>query len=617
MLAVRRHLARRAGARSRRSRAICPASQVEAEAQRSYPHGELGAHTIGYLNEITAEELPTQQRADTPAIAPAIYVGRAGLERQWESFLRGKDGVERIIVDAAAARRARKRFPTSPRCSAPARVHAAAGRATISYHARSRHDAAWSTSALRKHKRRRRRRSRRGHRLHLAHGQRGRRWIPTSSTAACRASELDRAHRRSELRPLIDKTVRENYFPGSTFKIVPMLAALETGYDPHERVTCHGALQLRQPHLPLRRDARLDQPALGARASRATSTSTSSAIGSASTAWPSRGRSSASGEPPASASTARPRHRPHRRGLQEAAGAFQKGMTARHRHRAGLGEARRVLQVAMAYAAIANGGKLWVPQMVAARASGPTAKWCRSSRRACGESFAVVGRSTSAMVRRALYDAVNDPKGTSFAARVPGLEVAGKTGTAQVQERPASGARRATTTPTTPGSPASRPSSIRRSRSSCWSSTAASAPRRRRRRRWRSTRATSKRSRPRRARRAIAPTWWSRRRRAHADGLARGAGACVAGVALRSQFDWPLSATILVHHRHGPGEPLVGDARGAEGALHAAARLVRRRQRAVHRRRAVRLRASSSGSPTPSTAVMIVCSSRCSSAARR
>jgi penicillin-binding protein 2 len=38
------------------------------------------------------------------------------------------------------------------------------------------------------------------------------------------------------------------------------------------------------------------------------------------------------------------------------------------------------------------------------------------------------------MVRSALYDAVNDPKGTSYAARVPGLEVAGKTGTAQLHK---------------------------------------------------------------------------------------------------------------------------------------------------------------------------------------
>lgn len=37
------------------------------------------------------------------------------------------------------------------------------------------------------------------------------------------------------------------------------------------------------------------------------------------------------------------------------------------------------------------------------------------------------------MVRRALYDAVYDLKGTAYQARVPGFEVAGKTGTAQVK----------------------------------------------------------------------------------------------------------------------------------------------------------------------------------------
>src|SRR5262249_11440531 len=38
-----------------------------------------------------------------------------------------------------------------------------------------------------------------------------------------------------------------------------------------------------------------------------------------------------------------------------------------------------------------------------------------------------------AAVLAAVADAVNDPKGPSYAARVPGLEVAGKTGTAQVK----------------------------------------------------------------------------------------------------------------------------------------------------------------------------------------
>jgi penicillin-binding protein 2 len=84
----------------------------------------------------------------------------------------------------------------------------------------------------------------------------------------------------------------------------------------------------------------------------------------------------------------------------------------------------------MAYAAIANGGKLFVPQIVerVQTASGQTVQdFAPRLRRQIAAS-----PETLAKVRSALYDAVNHPKGTSYAARVPGLDVAGKTGTAQV-----------------------------------------------------------------------------------------------------------------------------------------------------------------------------------------
>jgi alanine racemase len=34
-----------------------PGVQVQPQTQRVYPNGTVGAHTIGYLNEVTAEEL--------------------------------------------------------------------------------------------------------------------------------------------------------------------------------------------------------------------------------------------------------------------------------------------------------------------------------------------------------------------------------------------------------------------------------------------------------------------------------------------------------------------------------------------------------------------------------
>src|SRR5262249_32299224 len=59
--------------------------------------------------------------------------------------------------------------------------------------------------------------------------------------------------------PLLDKALRESYYPGSTFKIVPALAALQEGLiDPNSRVPCHRRYELRRhafhcmkPHRPL------------------------------------------------------------------------------------------------------------------------------------------------------------------------------------------------------------------------------------------------------------------------------------------------------------------------------------------------------------------------------
>jgi penicillin-binding protein 2 len=110
-------------------------------------------------------------------------------------------------------------------------------------------------------------------------------------------------------------------------------------------------------------------------------------------------------------------------------GGFQKGFVLNTA--IGQGSVKvTVLQLAMAYAAVANGGKLFVPQIVERieTSSGQVVEEFQPRlRRILAAPAEALQR-----VRLALADAVNDPKGTSFAARVPGLDVAGKTGTAQV-----------------------------------------------------------------------------------------------------------------------------------------------------------------------------------------
>ncbi|HEX6208299.1 MAG TPA: penicillin-binding protein 2 [Actinomycetota bacterium] len=64
---------------------------------RDYVHGSLAAHVLGYLGEINEEELKS------PAFRryrPGDEVGRGGVEQHYEEFLRGKEGYRSIQVDA-------------------------------------------------------------------------------------------------------------------------------------------------------------------------------------------------------------------------------------------------------------------------------------------------------------------------------------------------------------------------------------------------------------------------------------------------------------------------------------------------------------------------------------
>ncbi len=62
---------------------------------RSYPHGTLLAHALGYMSEVTPEEM-----AASPVYQLGDFIGRAGVERAFENYLRGKDGLTRKLVDS-------------------------------------------------------------------------------------------------------------------------------------------------------------------------------------------------------------------------------------------------------------------------------------------------------------------------------------------------------------------------------------------------------------------------------------------------------------------------------------------------------------------------------------
>lgn len=400
-----------------------PCLSTLAEPVRTYPFGPLGAHALGYLNEMNAEEL---ERLREHGYRLGDRIGRTGIERAWETFLRGRRGYRRVYVDV----RGRQVETAAPGDERPMRRDPVPGRdlaLTMDIELMRIIDRAFG-----------------GHPSGAA-------VVVDVRTGAVRAlyskpsydlsafasgiSQADYATLQGDpFRPLIDKTIYESYFPGSTFKPISALAALQDRIlDPSERVDCtgsytlgstrfrctsvHGEVDLRQSLVQscnvyfyrLAEQVGIDRLAR-----------LSGDFG--------LGRRSGVG-----INTEAPGFIPTRGWYERMEHRFRLGYTLNSA--IGQGDTKvTLIQLAMAYAAIANGGTLYVPQLVE-RVTGPDGSVVEEFEPRVRRRVHVDPEHL-ALVIDGLYGAVNDPGGTAFDARIEGgVSVAGKTGTAQVSHR--------------------------------------------------------------------------------------------------------------------------------------------------------------------------------------
>jgi penicillin-binding protein 2 len=84
--------------RFREQASALPGAEVDVDILRSYPHGRLAAHVLGYTSGITEEEYD-QLAAKGYRILD--WVGRSGVEKQYEGHLRGEWGGQQVEVNAA------------------------------------------------------------------------------------------------------------------------------------------------------------------------------------------------------------------------------------------------------------------------------------------------------------------------------------------------------------------------------------------------------------------------------------------------------------------------------------------------------------------------------------
>jgi penicillin-binding protein 2 len=224
-------------------------AEVERVFLREYPHGEIGAHLFGMVGEMTAEQQKDPRYRD---VELGDRVGQAGVELEYDRFLRGRNGASRVQVDALGNlnRRLSSREPrqgSQLRLSVDLDVQRA-GQEALAGGTGKGAFAVMDVSS--------------GEVLGLGSQPS---YDPNVFSKGIKTADWKRLNDEENGAPITNRAIQSGYPTGSTFKLVTATAALESGlitpdtplYDPGSYTVggvtfenaggvAHGALALRQ-----------------------------------------------------------------------------------------------------------------------------------------------------------------------------------------------------------------------------------------------------------------------------------------------------------------------------------------------------------------------------------
>lgn len=446
---VREDLSRDIVAELKQHAAEMVGAEVVSQPIRYYPYKRLGAHMIGHTAEIDAETLAKyrpegwdtmtpEERQKVSAdvwqkVNPLGYqlgdaIGATGVERSWESYLRGQRGWEKRVVDA------RGRYRTGEEAErlldAPARQDPLPGRdlrLTVDIDLEQAIERAFRPYAA-------------GAAV-VVDVRTGRLlalfskpdYDPNDLSGGAGKDRIRESFNKlatDSLKPMLDKTMSGAFQPGSTFKPFSALAALEDKIiDPADHEKCDGYLSFgRRIFHCAHVHGKVDMRDAISESCNIYFWKLAEAVGMDRIARVATefglGQKTGIGVNPES-----PGRVPTRSWYAlRYKGQFRIGFTLNTS--IGQGAATVTpLQLALAYAALANGGTVYSPQLVRA---------VETSDGAIVQDFpprvrqkAKIAQENLARINDALFAVVNDPKGTAYPVRDASLEVSGKTGTAQ------------------------------------------------------------------------------------------------------------------------------------------------------------------------------------------
>jgi penicillin-binding protein 2 len=188
-----------------------PGVEVERVFLRSYPHRDIGAHLFGTVGELNKEQKEDQRYR---GVALGDRVGQSGIESQYDRFLRGKNGGNRVQVDALGRLR-RGLGVTEPQQGRQLRLSVDIDVQKAGQQALGGAKGAFVAMDVNN-----------GEVLGLGSSPS---FDPNLFSKIIRKKDLDRVYSKDNGEPILNRAIQGLYPTGSTFKLITATAALEGG----------------------------------------------------------------------------------------------------------------------------------------------------------------------------------------------------------------------------------------------------------------------------------------------------------------------------------------------------------------------------------------------------
>ncbi|MBY6003497.1 penicillin-binding protein 2 [Salipiger bermudensis] len=206
-----------------------PGVYPEVGLSRFYPQHETFAHVVGYVGPVSERDLARYEDPEPVLRIPRFQIGKVGIEAKFEEQLRGSAGAKRVEVNAVG-RVMRELDRREGEAGADLQLTVDS---ELQDYIKARLGEESASAVV----------------IDLEHGD----VLAIASSPSYDPNKFVRGIsigdygvlRENNHRPLASKTVQDAYPPGSTFKIVTALAALEAGLiGPDETVYCPGHMEI-------------------------------------------------------------------------------------------------------------------------------------------------------------------------------------------------------------------------------------------------------------------------------------------------------------------------------------------------------------------------------------